>query len=78
MHASLAPLDPFEMLDRIGHIHVRARNIRVVESLVQYSPGWSDKRLALAIFHVTGLLANKYHGCLFRPLAEDGLCRAFV
>src|SRR5438093_13128327 len=73
VQASLAALDPFEMLDGVGDIDLVARNTRCGEGFVQKTTCRADERMALAIFHVARLFTNEQDACGFPPIAENRL-----
>jgi len=57
---SFSPLNPFEMLDGIGDVDVVARDTRILDHSVEYSPSRADKGPTLSIFHVTRLFTDEY------------------
>ncbi len=66
------------MLHRIGDIDLVTRNTRFNQGFVEKTACWPDEWMALAIFDIPGLLADKHYGCTSRPLAENGLSCVFV
>lgn len=75
VHASLATLDPSEMLHGVGDVNRVAWNPRCSEGFVQETTCRSDERTALAIFHVAWLFTDKHDARVFRPFAENRLGR---
>ena len=68
----------FEMLHRIGHINLTARNLSIRQCLVEQASRRPGKGTALPIFLVSGLLSDKDDAGCSRPLAENGLSGVFV
>jgi hypothetical protein len=69
---------PFEMFHRIGDINLVAIDSGFFECTIQNLSRRTDKRFASHIFVITRLLTDHEHRGLFRPFAEDGLCRFLV
>jgi len=68
----------FEMLHRVGHINLTARNLSIRQCLVEQASRRPGKGTALPIFLVSGLLSDKDDAGCSRPLAENGLSGVFV
>ncbi len=64
---------PFEVLDHVRHIDLRAVDARFGKSLVEQRSGRADERAAFDVFRVAGLLADEHHRRALFPFAEDGL-----
>ncbi|HEX5242920.1 MAG TPA: hypothetical protein VFW23_06605, partial [Tepidisphaeraceae bacterium] len=73
MNSPLAARLPFEMLDRIGHVSLFARDSSFLQRGVEHFPRWADERLARAIFLIARLLADEHHGGICWTFSEDGL-----
>jgi hypothetical protein len=65
------------MLDRIGHVNAPATDGRLRERAVQEKARVPDKRAALTVFFVTGLLANEHDFRRWRALSEHRPGRIF-
>lgn len=65
------------MLDRIGHVNAPAIDARLRERPVQQQAGGSDKRTALEVFLVSGLLADKHDLGVGRAFSEHCLDSVF-
>jgi hypothetical protein len=52
--------------------------MRFFQRSIKHAPRRTDKRAALAVFIITGLLADKDNACGFGTFAEYGLRRVFV
>src|SRR5579859_7530408 len=72
---ALAAAHPAEVLDRVGHVHARAFDAGFGEPLVQETARRADKRFALDVLAVTGLLADEHQRGLAGALPEDRLRR---
>ena len=73
MQPALAPLDPAEMLHRIGDINFLARNFCLGKCSVEETTRRTDERMPLAVFHITGLFTEKNQARIPRPFAENRL-----
>src|SRR5690606_36878701 len=62
VNAPLAARLPLEVLDRIGDVHLLARNASLVERAIQQCAGWTDEGMALLVFLVAWLLAHEHQG----------------
>ena len=69
----LASWFPLEMLDCIGDVHLAAIDSGGFQALIQQQPRWPDKRPALLIFTIAGLLSYQEQGGVHRALAENDL-----
>src|SRR5947208_12471059 len=49
-----------EVLHRVGHEDLAARDSRILERLVENAAGGADERLAAQVFLVAGLLADQH------------------
>jgi len=76
--AALAATDPFEVLDGVGDVDLRAVDARVLQRLVEELPGWADEGPALQVLLVAGLLADEDDLGARLALAEDGLGAGLV
>ena len=61
------------MLDHIGDVDLGAVDASFLESLIEDSPCWADKRMALSIFLIAGLLAHKHDRGRRFSFSEDSL-----
>jgi hypothetical protein len=78
MQPDFTPRFPFEMLNRIGHVHFVPIHARGLQALIQQLAGRPDKRSPLMVFAITGLFAHqKYRGASI-PFAKDDLRRMLV
>jgi hypothetical protein len=59
VNSTLASFGEAKMLDGIGDVDLLFGNASLVERILKQPPGWSDKRNALAIFDVSGLLPDE-------------------
>ena len=75
VNAPLAARLPLEVLDRVRHVHIAARNAGLLECLVQQCAGGADKGRSLPIFLVTRLLADEHDVRGARARAEHNLRR---
>lgn len=73
VNATLAAWFPFEVLDYVGGVMPLAADAGFFQGSIQQFPGGSDKRTALQIFLIAGLLAHKHDFRMFRALTEYGL-----
>jgi hypothetical protein len=64
---------PFEMLDRVRHVHVSSFNASLNERLIQDSAGRSHKRMACHVFLISRLLADEDDRSLGCSLPKHGL-----
>src|SRR5437762_6366071 len=78
MQALLAARLEFEMLDRIGDIGLAAIDAGIGQGAVEDFSRRPDKGLALEIFLVTRLLADKDDRRLGGTFAKDGLGGVFI
>jgi hypothetical protein len=67
----------FEMLDGIGSISARAVDARVAQRSIQQKPRRPDKRMAIAVFSISRLLANQHDLGVCWTFAEYSLSRIF-
>ncbi len=73
MQSALAARLELEMLDCVGHVDALAVNAGLGEGAVEHLSGRTDERLALQVFLIARLLADKHHRCVRGPFAKDGL-----
>lgn len=69
----LAPWFPLEMLHCIGDVHFTAIDSGGLQAFIQEQPGRPDKRPALLIFTISGLLSYQKQVSVNPALAENGL-----
>ena len=65
--------NPFEMLDRVRYINPFSRYTGFDERFVEHASRRSNKRMALAVFLITRLLADQEQVDFWRALAENRL-----
>ena len=68
---------PFEMLDHVGDINLGALDSHFNQNLIEQVSRGANERLTLAVFLISGLLANKHNQRLGRPFPENRLRRVF-
>src|SRR5665213_261427 len=73
MQPPLPAFFEFEMFDHVRHINFRTLDGRICESPVEDSPRESDKRMALDILFIPGLLADQRQVGRSRTFAKDSL-----
>src|ERR1043166_4388662 len=78
MEAPFAPPYEFKVLDGVCDVGLLTRNSGFGQSLVEQASRGPDKRPALPIFLIAGLLAYKNNLYLRRSLTEDRLSGLFV
>jgi hypothetical protein len=71
--AALAPKLVAEMLDRVGDVHLVARDSGTLEPLVEDATGRADERMPLDVLAVAGLPADEHHARVRVALAHDRL-----
>lgn len=64
---------PFEMLDRVGHVHLSSIEAGVGQRFIEQRARGPDKRAPGAVFGIARLFADEHDHCGSRPLAEDRL-----
>jgi hypothetical protein len=69
----LAPRFPLEMLNRIGDVNLPAINSCGFQAFIQEQPGRPDKRPAMLIFTLAGLLSHQKQWGVDEALAENYL-----
>jgi len=70
---SLAALRVLEVLDRVRHVDLAARDVREREGLVEQTACGTDERLACEIFVIARDFSDQHHARVDRALAEHGL-----
>jgi hypothetical protein len=65
------------MLDRIGDVHVVARDPGLFEALIEDAAGRTDERMPFYVLAVARLLADEHEVGVARAFAHDGLRGAF-
>src|SRR4029077_14795919 len=78
VQATLALRLPLEMLDGVCDVDAAAIAARLLERLVEATPGPGDKRLAFDVLAIAGLLSDEHDLSVFRALAEHGLGAGLV
>src|SRR5256886_2783758 len=73
VQATLALGLPFEVLDGVRDIDMRAVDARLLERLVEHASGGTDERFSFPVLAIAGLLAHEHDQGVFGALAEDGL-----
>src|SRR6185437_2540817 len=73
MNAALAARLPLEVLDDVCHINVIAVDTCGLQCLVEHSAGGPNKRAALNIFFVAGLLSHHEYSRVRVPFAKNSL-----
>ena len=76
--AAFAAWLPLEVLHRVREVDLLARDLCLVERLVEEHARWADERTADEILAIPGLLADEHHRSRGRAFAEDDLCGALV
>src|SRR5207302_4191888 len=69
---------PFEVLDGICYVDTAAIDARLLERLVEHASRGADKRFALPILPVAGLLTHEHDLGMLGTLAKDGLGASLV
>ena len=77
MNRALTTLLVTEVLDRVGDVHLLAADPCLLEAPVQDASRWSDKRVAVLVLAVAGLLADQDNVRMPRALSHHRLGRAF-
>jgi hypothetical protein len=73
MNTTLAARFPFEMLDDVGDVSLRAINVSFFECIVKQTTCWANKGFALEVFFITWLFADEENFSATRAFAKDRL-----
>ena len=78
VNAPRAARHPFEVLDDIRDVGLRAVDSRLDKAAVEQFARRPDKRVAGEVFGIARLLADQHDPRLLRALPEHGLCGVLV
>ena len=73
MNTTFAARLPFEVLDDVGEVSLRAIDASFFERIVEQTSCRANKWFALEIFFVTGLFADEKNFSATRAFAKDSL-----
>ena len=73
MKAAFAGGLPLKVLDGVGHVDRLAIDARLDQCLVEQASGGSDKRMALEVLFIAGLLADHHYAGVSRAFTKNGL-----
>jgi len=73
MEPPFASLFKLEMLDGIGDITLRAIDVCFLQARVEQPAGGADKWMALQVFVIAGLFADKHDARIVSALAKNQL-----
>ncbi len=76
--ATLPTRVPLEVLDRVGDVHIAARNAGLLEGIVEHSACRPDERRTFLVLLVAGLFTDQEEMSADRAIAEHGLGRSRV
>lgn len=73
MEPPFASLFKLEMLDGVGDITLRAIEVRFLQARIEQPAGGADKWMALQVFFIAGLFADKHDTRIVSALAKNQL-----
>ncbi len=76
--AALTAHDVFEVLHRVGDVHVVHGDAGRLDRVVKHTPGGADERMTFAVFAVAGLLADEHRRGAALAFTENRLRRVLV